>query len=207
MYNKKLVEHSNNTLKSQSLWVLTLICLTMFFLFLGETSFYSRGEPREALVGAAMIQQNNWILPITNGVDIAYKPPLFHWCVALCSTVVGSVTEYTSRMPSALALTFMVLGGFSFYARRKGASIALNLALFFLRRFPFLYLGLYVMVSSSPVFLCGRYFLYPPWGEGQRRDYRLCPSGYLGKSNSKEVQHNGIQKEPQGCETPPVPAV
>ena len=182
MYNKKLVEHSNNTLKSQSLWVLTLICLTMFFLFLGETSFYSRGEPREALVGAAMIQQNNWILPITNGVDIAYKPPLFHWCVALCSTVVGSVTEYTSRMPSALALTFMVLGGFSFYARRKGASIALITALLTLTNFEIHRAGVAARVDMLlTALMVGALFLLYRWYERSMKGVPwlaiLCMSG------------------------------
>ena len=122
-------------LKGQRLWILAFLCLISLFLFLGETAFYSRGEPREALVSAAMIQQDNWILPITNGVDIAYKPPLFHWCAAICSSIIGDVTEYTSRMPSALALTFMILGGFLFYARRKGTTVAFIAALLTLTNF------------------------------------------------------------------------
>jgi len=49
------------------------------------------------------IFNDNWILPINNGGDIAYKPPFFHWCIAALSLPVGEVTEFTSRLPSALA--------------------------------------------------------------------------------------------------------
>lgn len=115
--------------------MLATVCILTLFLFLGETLFNTRGEPREAVVALSMIQDGNWILPINNGVDMAYKPPFFHWLVALISSVTGGVTEYTSRMPSALALTAMVLAGYGFYARRSGATIALLTGLITLSNF------------------------------------------------------------------------
>lgn len=115
--------------------ILATVCILTLFLFLGETLFNTRGEPREAVVALSMIQDGNWILPINNGVDMAYKPPFFHWLVALISSVTGGVTEYTSRMPSALALTAMVLAGYGFYARRSGATIALLTGLITLSNF------------------------------------------------------------------------
>lgn len=116
-------------------FILATVCILTLFLFLGETLFNTRGEPREAVVALSMIQDGNWILPINNGVDMAYKPPFFHWLVALISSVTGGVTEYTSRMPSALALTAMVLAGYGFYARRSGATIALLTGLITLSNF------------------------------------------------------------------------
>ncbi|MBU3854822.1 MAG: glycosyltransferase family 39 protein, partial [Candidatus Paraprevotella stercoravium] len=110
-------------------WILTAVCIVSLFLFLGEALFNTRGEPREAVVALSMLEKGNWILPVNNGVDMAYKPPLFHWCIALASTVVGQVTEYTSRMPSALALTVMVLAGYAFYAKRRGREVAFIMAL------------------------------------------------------------------------------
>ena len=85
------------------IWILAAVCIVSLFLFLGEAYFNTKGEPREAVVALSMLEKGNWILPVNNGVDMAYKPPLFHWCIALASTVIGQVTEYTSRMPSALA--------------------------------------------------------------------------------------------------------
>ena len=125
----------NEYLRSKLFWVLAIICFLSLFLFLGQTYFNTRGEPREALVGMAMLQENNWTLPITNGVDIAYKPPLFHWAIASISSVVGEVTEYTSRMPSAIALTVMLLAGFVFFAKRRGAEVAFLASLITLTNF------------------------------------------------------------------------
>ena len=59
-------------------WPLLLLCIISLFLFLGETSFHTRGEPREAVVALTMLKDGNWILPVNNGIDMAYKPPFFH---------------------------------------------------------------------------------------------------------------------------------
>lgn len=90
-------------------WVLAAIAIIALLPFLGETPFNTKGEPREAVVALSMLQTGDWISPINNGVDIAYKPPFFHWCVALCSVFIGKVTEFTSRFPSAIATIVMVL--------------------------------------------------------------------------------------------------
>ncbi len=117
------------------LGILTLLCIGSLFLFLGESEFNTRGEPREALVSYAMLDKGNWTLPITNGVDMAYKPPLLHWSIASISAITGAVTEYTSRMPSAIALTLMVLGGFLFFAKRRGTELAFLTSLITLTNF------------------------------------------------------------------------
>lgn len=116
-------------------WILALLCFISLFLFLGESYFHTRGEPREALVSYAMVDNGNWTLPITNGTDIAYKPPLFHWMIACISSVVGEVNEYTSRMPSAIALAVMVLSGFLFFAKQRGIELAFLASLITLTNF------------------------------------------------------------------------
>ena len=119
----------------RAFWPLAALCAFTLFLFLGETLFNTRGEPREAVVALSMLQDGNWVLPINNGVDMAYKPPFFHWLVALCSLPVGHVTEYTARMPSAIALTVMVLVGYRFFSRRQGTLVAWVMALITLTSF------------------------------------------------------------------------
>lgn len=116
-------------------WILVIACAVSLFPFLGETLFNTRGEPREAVVALSMLQDGNWILPVNNGVDMAYKPPFFHWILAAVSTIAGGVSEFSSRMPSALALSLMVLAGYGFYARRKGSEIALLMGLITLSNF------------------------------------------------------------------------
>lgn len=122
-------------MKNKQFIFLAIICAITLLPFLGLTDFHTKGEPREAVVSYSMIETGNWILPINNGGDIAYKPPLFHWCIAAISSITGKVTEYTSRMPSALALIAMVLGGFLFYAKRRGVAIAFLMGLITLSNF------------------------------------------------------------------------
>ena len=125
----------DKNLRSRLFWITALLCFLSLFLFLGQSSFHTRGEPREALVAMAMLEEGNWTLPITNGTDIAYKPPLFHWAIASLSSITSGVNEYTSRMPSAIALTIMILAGFSFYAKRRGKEIAFLAAIITLTNF------------------------------------------------------------------------
>lgn len=117
-----------NELRKQTL-LLALLCAATLLPFLGETLFNTRGEPREAIVAYSMLEQHNWILPLNNGSEFAFKPPLLHWLIAALSWAWGSVTEFTSRLPSALALAAMVMGTFLFYARRRGTAVAMLTAL------------------------------------------------------------------------------
>ena len=106
-------------------WCILILCAITFLPFLGETLFNTKGEPREAIVAYSMIEQNNWILPESNDGDIPYKPPFFAWLIAIVSTITGSVSEYTSRLPSALAVIVMTITGCRFFANRSTPTKAL----------------------------------------------------------------------------------
>ncbi len=98
---------------------LLLFGIVSLVLFLGFSLFNTKGEPREAIVALSMLQSGDWVSPVNNGVDIAYKPPFFHWCVALCSLIGGGVTEFSSRFPSALAAIIMVVVAYLYMLRNK----------------------------------------------------------------------------------------
>ena len=155
-------------------WVLVCLCILSLMLFLGQSYFHTRGEPREAVVALSMLQQGNWILPVNNGVELAFKPPFFHWCVAAVSMVAGTVNEYTSRMPSALALTAMVLVGYVFYAKRRGAEVAFLAALITLTNFEVHRAGVACRVDMvlSAMMVIALYQLYK-WGERGLRGFPL----------------------------------
>lgn len=116
-----------------------LLFLTVFLLlpFLGLTLFNTKGEPREAIVALSMLNSDNWILPVNNGGEMAYKPPFFHWLIALFSSVLnhGQINEYLSRLPSALSLIAMIAAGYWFYGKRKGYTLALVAGLLTLTNF------------------------------------------------------------------------
>lgn len=122
-------------MKSKEFIGLVFISILTLLPFLGMTDFHTKGEPREAIVAYSMLETGNWILPQNNGGDIAYKPPFFHWLIAGFSALNGAVTEYTSRMPSALALIVMSLTGFLFYVKRRGKEVAFLASLILLSNF------------------------------------------------------------------------
>ena len=64
-------------MKNRLFVFLVLICVVTLLPFLGLTDFHTKGEPREAVVAYSMLETGNWILPVNNGGDIAYKPPFF----------------------------------------------------------------------------------------------------------------------------------
>jgi 4-amino-4-deoxy-L-arabinose transferase-like glycosyltransferase len=152
------------------------------FLFLGHSNFHTRGEPREALVAFAMLEDGNWTLPITNGTDIAYKPPLFHWAIASLSSIISEVNEYTSRMPSAIALMVMILAGFAFYAKRRGKELAFLTSLITLTNFEVHRAGVACRVDMllSALMVLALYALYQ-WTERKMKGIPwwgiLCLSG------------------------------
>lgn len=101
------------------------LLIVTFIPFLSETLFTTKGEPREAVVAVSMLNQGNWILPVSFGADIPYKPPMLAWCVAFLGWLNGGVvTEFLSRVPSALAAIAMILSMFGFLCRRVGSRTA-----------------------------------------------------------------------------------
>lgn len=163
----------------------TIVCVIAVMLtvpFLGLTDFYSKGEPREAVVAYTMVEHGNWILPINNGGDIPYKPPFFHWCIALFSLLQGHVSEFTSRLPSALALVAMSVGGFVFFAKRKNANMALLATLLSLTAFEVHRAGINSRVDMvNTAFMVGALFLMFRWWERGKHTMPwlaiLCMSG------------------------------
>ena len=110
----------------QLLILLAVLSVVSLVPWLGLYEYNTKGEPREAIVSLSMLQSGDWILPRNNGGEIPYKPPFFHWCVAVLSLLKGEVTLFTSRLPSALALIALVLGTFCFYVKRKAGNCAVG---------------------------------------------------------------------------------
>ena len=87
-------------------WTVALLLSATALLYrpaLSETPFYTKGEPREAIVVQAIVDTGEFILPLRNGNEIPSKPPLFHWIGAAVSSAAGTVDEVTVRLPSLLA--------------------------------------------------------------------------------------------------------
>ena len=89
-----------------------LLCLVLYAPPAALTPFFTKGEPREALVVRNMLEEGTWLLPkraSANGWTIASKPPFFHWLGAAASAVGGGATEWTVRLPSIVLATATVV--------------------------------------------------------------------------------------------------
>lgn len=162
-------------------WVLVLSIIATL-PFIGLTDFYSKGEPREAVVALSMLKNGDWILPVNNGGDIPYKPPFFHWCIAICSLLPGYVSEFTARLPSALSLIVLTGISYMFFARRKNGQIALLTAFLLLTAFEVHRAGMACRVDMMlTVFIVGALYLFYRWWENGMEGLPvgavLCMSG------------------------------
>lgn len=102
--------------------IVVAVAAALFLPWLGSVLFYTKGEPREAVVAVSMLQTGNWILPASFGTDLPYKPPLLAWLIALCSELFngGTVSEWTARMPSALAAVGLLTATWAVVERHAG---------------------------------------------------------------------------------------
>jgi 4-amino-4-deoxy-L-arabinose transferase-like glycosyltransferase len=81
--------------------------LTLEFMGLIDPS-----ESRYALVAATMYQDNAWLVPYLpagdGNIPFLSKPPLHYWLTAIAYSLFG-IDEWTSRLPSFLALTAIII--------------------------------------------------------------------------------------------------
>jgi 4-amino-4-deoxy-L-arabinose transferase-like glycosyltransferase len=95
-----------------------VICALSVLPWIGMGDFATKGEPREAAVAISMLESGNWVLPEVYANEFAYKPPLAHWLMALCSLPQGYVSEFTARLPSALAYILLIGVTLFFFGQR-----------------------------------------------------------------------------------------
>lgn len=74
----------------------------LFFYGLGDVGLLGPDEPRYAQVAREMLRSGDYITPHLNGEPWLEKPPLYYWLAAASFRLFG-VTEWSARLPSALA--------------------------------------------------------------------------------------------------------
>jgi len=111
-------------------WLL-LICAVNFAFMLGGNSLWDVDEANNAVCAHEMLAAGNWWVPVFNGGLRFDKPILLYWLMMPLFHVFG-VHEWTARLPSAVAITALVMVVFYFGRRmantRTGLIAALLLA-------------------------------------------------------------------------------
>jgi 4-amino-4-deoxy-L-arabinose transferase-like glycosyltransferase len=104
----------------------------LFFIGLGERDLWAPVEPRYAEIARIMFAKGEWIVPTVNGELYTDKPILYFWLVLIASKLAGEVSEWTVRLPAALAGIGFVLAtyftGRDFFSPRVGLIAAAVLA-------------------------------------------------------------------------------
>jgi 4-amino-4-deoxy-L-arabinose transferase-like glycosyltransferase len=95
-----------------------VVTAVVLMIDLGGQYVWSKDEARDGLVVREMVEMGHWLIPHIGGRVYPYKPPLFHWLVALSS--LQGVTEWSLRLPSVLAAAATVALTYAMGARRAG---------------------------------------------------------------------------------------
>ena len=97
----------NHLLKYPATWLL-LICAVNFFAALGGHTLWDVDEPNNAVCAREMLLAGNWWVPMFNGDYRFDKPILIYWLMMPVDALFG-INEWSARLPSALAMTALVL--------------------------------------------------------------------------------------------------
>jgi 4-amino-4-deoxy-L-arabinose transferase-like glycosyltransferase len=75
-----------------------------------------------------MHQSGNWLLPTTNGFPRVQKPPLVYWTMLISTSLFGD-SEFSLRLPNALATVGWIIGTYLIMRRLGGERFGLASAL------------------------------------------------------------------------------
>lgn len=86
-------------------WSLLIVVMGVAILLPGifDLTFFRHTEADRALIGWAMFEDRDFIIPHLMGDQYLTKPPLFYLILAASYGLFGTVAEWTARMPSVVA--------------------------------------------------------------------------------------------------------
>jgi len=109
-----------------SLWIVPLILAVLsvcLFGGLGVLGLVGPDEPRYAAIAQAMARTHDWVTPRLWGAPWFEKPVLYYWAAGISMRIFG-VSEFSARLPSALAALLAVLAIAWTAVRSYGVSTA-----------------------------------------------------------------------------------
>ena len=83
--------------------ILILFSSILYLFNLGKRDLWEPDEPRYSQVSKEMWESKDFILPHLNGEKYPDKPPVLFWLIVVLSIPFGEITEFSARLPSALA--------------------------------------------------------------------------------------------------------
>jgi 4-amino-4-deoxy-L-arabinose transferase-like glycosyltransferase len=119
------------SLSTRNITLLAAIAIALLFFWgLGSVPFLSVNEARRAVTVREMREAGSWLLPYMNGDLYLSKPPFFYWAGLVSTAVLGSLSEWSVRLPSALAAMLCCLGTYWYGVRQAGRQVGLFAVVF-----------------------------------------------------------------------------
>ena len=119
------------SLSTRNITLLAAVAMALLFFWgLGSVPFLSVNEARRAVTVREMHEAGSWLLPYMNGDLYLSKPPFFYWAGLVSTAVLGGVSEWSVRLPSALAATLCCIGTYWYGVRQAGRQVGLFAVVF-----------------------------------------------------------------------------
>lgn len=112
---------------ARDLFYLATASALLFFIALGARDLWNPNEPIYGRAVVEMAERGDWTIPTINGKVFAEKPILYFWSARSVSLLMGGVSEFSLRVPSAVAGVTSVLLTYLLvlpYSGRRRALIA-----------------------------------------------------------------------------------
>jgi 4-amino-4-deoxy-L-arabinose transferase-like glycosyltransferase len=127
-----MVGEEDNLLVRYRMVFLLVVVILIYVPWLGFRDLWYPDEPDIAEVCRAMFQSGDWIVPRLHGEIWVTYPPMVYWAGSISSYLLGGMSEFTLRLPSALAAIGLVLAtcaaGSRWFGQRTGLWAGLVLA-------------------------------------------------------------------------------
>ncbi|MCE9581588.1 MAG: glycosyltransferase family 39 protein [Planctomycetes bacterium] len=69
----------------------------------GIPTLWDKHEGRFMEAARGMLATGDWVVPKNVGEPLVFYPPMCAWTIAVCAKVLGGLSEFTARLPGALA--------------------------------------------------------------------------------------------------------
>ena len=133
------------------LWLLCLLCLVIVFCSLGKAALFEPDEGRNAEKARQILLLGDWVTPYENFLPTLDKPMFFYWLVAISFKLFG-LSEWSARLPSALAALGCVILVYRFARNHWGMWEALWSALILVTSLEFFLLSRFVIFDMTLTF-------------------------------------------------------
>ena len=151
--------------------LLLALSTLLFFLGLGNLDLTDRDEGSNAEAAREMVETGDWISPTLNYQPRFAKPVFIYWLTGGAYALFGA-SEFTARLPSALAGVALILLHYLFVSRFRGPTVGLLGALMLLLNLEIVAIGRMALTDSVLIFFT-TLALYGFWlglhGEGRER--------------------------------------